>query len=518
MRRTHVWALTLLLTTLVGSAGAAPGLQQVIVDSEYPSWLARANGKSVYICGPGDPEGFLYRGSLNADGTRNGDQQQIIDRLIATGANSMYVIAVRSHGGDGDATQNPFVNHDPNQGFDEELLDQWDGWLEQLDDAGVVVHFFLYDDSASIWNTGDHVSAEESAFVRGLVDRFEHHANLIWVVAEEYEERFSASRASALASEIRAADEHEHVVSIHQLSGLGFDFANDENIDQFALQYNVATREALHAGVVQAWNDANGEYQVTMAEAADWGTGAESRQKSWACAMGGANVMILGMDIATTPISDLEDCGRLVDFMESVPFRTMAPRDDLGAGDTEYVLADPGHSYVAYSASNPSNLGLTGLTPGDYFVSWFDCATGQRETEWRTTASGDTHSWPVPSSMGDEVAAWIFYIGPSGATDAPELAGFADELSLAAFPNPVRAGGAATLDFALTREQPVDLRVFDVRGVEVVNLLQKNLPNGSHTVRWDGRDRQRQPVGSGVYFVRLRAGISQSTTKVIVSR
>ena len=42
----------------------------------------RHGGDHVFICGPGDPEDFLYVGERNADGTRNGDQLERINKLI----------------------------------------------------------------------------------------------------------------------------------------------------------------------------------------------------------------------------------------------------------------------------------------------------------------------------------------------------------------------------------------------------------------------------------------------------
>ena len=32
-----------------------------------------------------------------------------------------------------------------------------------------------------------------------------------------------------------------------------------------------------------------------------------------------------------------------------------------------------------------------------------------------------------------------------------------------------------------------------------------NLPMGYHSVLWDGQDQDGRPVGSGVYFIRMRA-------------
>jgi hypothetical protein len=391
----------------VPSLNAAPLAERIVVDSANPAWLSRANGSPVFICGPGDPEGFLYRGSENANGTRNGDQQSLIQTLAGAGANSIYLMAVRSHGGDGDATHNPFVDHDPAQGLNDALLDQWDTWFDAMDDAGIVIYFFFYDDGAEVWSTGDVVSAPEQAFVRGLVDRFEGHSNLIWAIAEEYSEAYSTTRASGLAQAIRQADDHDHPIAVHQLSGINFDFAGDPNVDQFSIQYNVSTPASLHQGVVTAWNDAGGQYNLMLAEAAGWGTGAESRRKAWACAMGGAYVMIYEMDIATTPLSDLLDCGRLVQFMQSTNFRDMAPHDALASAGTEYVLADPGHSYIAYSSSGSSTLGMKAFTAGTYVFTWLDCATGTTIVQGPLAVGQGTVSWPVPGGLGNEIALFV---------------------------------------------------------------------------------------------------------------
>ena len=275
----RVAAFAAILAPICASAG--PLADQVTADPFTPQWLFRPNGTPIFMCGPGDPEGFLYRGTRNSDGTRSGDQMSLIGTMAGTGANCLYLIAVRSHGGDGDATENPFVNSDPAQGLDQDILDQWDTWFTAMDDAGIIIYFFFYDDSATIWNTGDSVGNEERTFVQTLVNRFEGHANLIWCVAEEYSEAFSIPRISNLAAEIRAADDYDHVIAVHQRSGTDFDFPSDPNIDQFAIQFNVATAGALHTGMLWAWDSANGQYQLNMSEAAAYGTGATARQKSW---------------------------------------------------------------------------------------------------------------------------------------------------------------------------------------------------------------------------------------------
>jgi len=390
-----------------------PMAGQIIVDPARPAWLRHAGGGPYFLCGPGDPEGFLYRGRLRADGTRDGDQMALINKLAGTGANSIYLMAVRSHGGDGDETQNPFMDHDPARELNPALLDQWETWFTAMDDAGITIFFIFYDDSARIWDTGDRVGGAERAFVRALVNRFKHHKHLIWVIAEEYEERYSPRRVSRLAAEIRAVDEHAHPIAVHQLNGLDFtEFADDPYIDQFAIQYRSDDPAALHDALVGAWKAAAGRYNLNLAESAPRANGRATRLKSWAAAMAGAYTMVLGMDIAGTPVADLEDCGRLVRFMTTTDFAAMTPRDDLAAGDTRYVLADPGKGYIAYAPDGARRLGLRAMTAGTYDLTWFDPVTGATVAQRAVAVPAGEAIWPKPAGIGDEVALRVRRRGP----------------------------------------------------------------------------------------------------------
>ena len=397
-----------------GTVGVGPLSGQIIVDPANPQWLKYNDGGPFFMCGPGDPEDFLYRGKRNVDGTRNGDQMSLINKMKGTGANSIYFQAVRSHGGDGPADHNPFVNSNPAQGLDPNILNQWESWFNAMEASGIVIYFFFYDDGAFIWNTGDSIGPEERSFIRGIVNRFKHHKLLIWVVAEEYQEAYSPARVRNIAAEIRAADEHHHVIAVHKLDGLLFsEFANDPNIGQFAIQYNRTSATALHEGMVIAWKNASGKYNINMSEAADYGTGTTARKKSWAIALGGAYVMILGMDIANTPIDDLRDCGRLVRFMESTNFNRMAPHNELRHGTTEYVVALPGDSYIAYASNLSGKIGLRGMIAGLYDFLWYDPTNGTTVPQTKVSVAAGNQAWDKPDRIGREVAVHIKRIAPA---------------------------------------------------------------------------------------------------------
>lgn len=64
----------------------------------------------------------------------------------------------------------------------------------------------------------------------------------------------------------------------------------------------------------------------------------------------------------------------------------------------------------------------------------------------------------------------------------------------------------------------VELKIFDLLGREVKTLLNRQLPAGCYTVRWDGTNRTGQPVASGIYFYRLVIGDHILVRKMVLIR
>jgi hypothetical protein len=76
-----------------------------------------------------------------------------------------------------------------------------------------------------------------------------------------------------------------------------------------------------------------------------------------------------------------------------------------------------------------------------------------------------------------------------------------DELRLESTPNPFAE--STKLTFAVSRSQPVQLKVLDVTGRTIRTLVDGPVPAGPNSVRWDGRDSGGAQAASGVYFFRL---------------
>lgn len=405
--------MVLALLTFAASVRAEdrplPG--QLLIDPEHPAWLIRHAAKNedkpqhVFLCGPGDPEDFLYRGRRQPDGTRDGDQEQIIRKLIKHGGNCLYIQVVRSHGGDGQRDHNPFVDSDPAKGLDADILDQWDRWFRLMDQHGIMIYLFLYDDSARIWGrkADDQLGSEERAFLTAIVNRFEKHANLIWVVAEECEEAFSMERVQAMAEVIAEADDHGHLVGTHHQSGTTFKaWQTGEALNHFSMQYNQAG-DAAHAGAVEAFRKARGEYQVIYAE----NTAREGDiRQAWASAMGGLMPMILGLDVANTPAKTLNQCRYLSQFFEATDFYRMEPHDELAQRGTKWLLADGDHSFIAYAEMGNEPLGIKNLPAGRYELTWLDCEKG-RQVQATATVEQANPTLARPAGIGGWCAVWV---------------------------------------------------------------------------------------------------------------
>ncbi len=421
-----------------------PQYGQIMVDPDNPSWLVYNRDKNgdgrldpYFLCGPGDPEGFLYRGIRNSDGTRKGDQEKLIEKVSLNGGNCIYLMAVRTHGGDAwkdaerdpesfpDKEHNPWIGQNPAYGLNPDILDQWELWFTEMDRNGITIYLFIYDDAIRVgeqigWplDEAGNLHPGERQFLQAIVNKFEHHKNLVWCIMEEGQEigKDWQLHISKIAETIREADDYKHVVATHQLGGNLFFHADDPNIDQFAIQGNWetgSTPDSIHTWLVNAWNLAGGRYNLNMAEyithdeLSQAGDREGIRKNSWAMAMAGSYIMVLGMEIINTPAEQLQDCRRLQQFFESTNINYMAPHDELKYEGTEYVLASPGYSYIAYSSENSGKLGLQNMVAGTYDMMWYDCVTGQSQQQNNEKISSGRQSWKKPSELGEELALYL---------------------------------------------------------------------------------------------------------------
>ncbi len=363
---------------------------QIILDPDHPDRLvynrdANEDGRldPFFICGPGGPEGFLY-GDISGGDT----QDTVLDQMIEYGGNCIYMQGVRSHGGDGDENQNPFVNHDPEQGIDESVLQQWEHWFDRMEEHGIVIYFYFYDDSAAL-GPKNKISDAENEYIQAVVDAFEHHPNLIWVIAEEYSEALSKEKVSDIAALIRETDGHNHVIANHQLTGLEFDHADNPHIDQFAMQLGVEGPSNVHQACLKALENANGQYSVNLSELNDWHSVLLSkedrdgvRKVNWAAAITGTHIMQLGTwetgeNRRPPSKAMMQDYRYVYEFMESVAdLNEMTSQDHIVKTGNAWVLGKINHYIVYLLEGGRVTLDLSD-TSENLKAQWYNPRTGE---------------------------------------------------------------------------------------------------------------------------------------------
>ncbi len=84
------------------------------------------------------------------------------------------------------------------------------------------------------------------------------------------------------------------------------------------------------------------------------------------------------------------------------------------------------------------------------------------------------------------------------------------------YPNPFNP--QTKINFELNKLEKVSIKVYNVLGKEIKQLLQENLPSGEHNIQWDGKDNLGITLPSGIYFIQMIAGSYQKTIKSILMK
>ncbi len=84
---------------------------------------------------------------------------------------------------------------------------------------------------------------------------------------------------------------------------------------------------------------------------------------------------------------------------------------------------------------------------------------------------------------------------------------------LSVMPNPF--AGKVTISFHLGSPQRVSVTVYDIEGGVVANPVDEVLDAGVHSRTWDGATSAGRPAAAGVYFLRMVAGDTAETAKIV---
>jgi flagellar hook assembly protein FlgD len=85
-----------------------------------------------------------------------------------------------------------------------------------------------------------------------------------------------------------------------------------------------------------------------------------------------------------------------------------------------------------------------------------------------------------------------------------------------AYPNPFNP--STQIRFAMKEAGMATLRIYNLNGQLIRELLREYRVAGEHAALWDGRDDRGVQSASGVYFIRFEAGNEVRMSKVMLVR
>ena len=451
--------------------------------------------------GEDDPEDFLAAG-INVGFT---DKYQAIDYLASLGVNSQYLL-LNNVGGDGDNVW-PWFGSTPSEAqlnherFDVVKLQEWENLFSYIQSKGVVLHLVLEDDSG--WTGFDR-----SLYYRQMIARFGHHQGLIWNIAEEYNENYSADQVKEFAQLVRDYDPYDHPITVHHFGALDTwqPFVGDSRFDLTSFQTDKIPVNADAAAWFEIVEGSGRKIPISFDETGQIGTLDQdlARHITWSAYMGGAN-----FELHTFPLSAYSDFGlhladmtRARQFIEQLPFWNMQPVNDLLSSGSAYIFAETGEVYTAYLPSGGQiELDLTGTS--NYFeAEWFNPRNGSRSS-LGLFQGGSDHGFSAPSN--DD---WVLLITKSSDTPTPTAAP-----SLSPTPtstptaSPVPTGAATPTPTFTPTDTPVPSQTFTPTAAATMKPTETPVPPTTVLLMDDFNRVDNASLGNG--WIELEASGAQ---------
>ncbi|MCL2064599.1 MAG: T9SS type A sorting domain-containing protein [Candidatus Cloacimonetes bacterium] len=117
----------------------------------------------------------------------------------------------------------------------------------------------------------------------------------------------------------------------------------------------------------------------------------------------------------------------------------------------------------------------------------------------------------VAGNVGHAITIMSYGRGGRNDNDAND-----DLLDHGVYPNPFNP--ETTINFNLSETTTVAVDIYNIRGQKINTLFNGILPQGSHTLRWDGTNEKSNNVSSGIYFYRISTDNSQVVGRMILMK
>jgi len=200
------------------------------------------------------------------------------------------------------------------------------------------------------------------------------------------------------------------------------------------------------------------------------------------------------------------------------------------SGDGQWIQYDLGANYTVEYLS-------IAWFKGDQRSARFDIEISSDEINWTKVFSGNSSGTTtaqevveIPDTEGRYVKIvghgntsndWnsiteVDIYGENITTYVNSIKLFSEYSILQNFPNPFNP--STSIIYELPKASYVTLKIYDMLGKEVRELINERKSAGMYKVMWDGLDNSGKEVSSGIYFYKITAGNFVDTKKMLLVR
>jgi hypothetical protein len=130
---------------------------------------------------------------------------------------------------------------------------------------------------------------------------------------------------------------------------------------------------------------------------------------------------------------------------------------------------------------------------------------------------GAYRSLDSPPDFWDEDSFEVYYFSSSNSSvDRPDEGEPRDFALFQNYPNPFNS--ATIIEYRIKSRGHANLKIYNILGKEVVELVNTSQGPGHYVVGWDGTNSQGKDVASGIYFYVLTRGTRKEAKKMLLIR
>lgn len=353
-----------------------------------------------------------------------------LNYLASEGMNAFSFLTMTIAGGDGRDVW-PWTGPSEVYRYDISKLAQWDVVFTHSDHLGLFKHFKTQErENDGFLDNGDLGTARK-LYYRELIARFSHHHALNWNLGEENAN--SDAQRKAYITYIKALDPYNHPIVVHtypnEWDAVYDPLLGEDGFEGPSIQLTGMSPSEAHS-LVTKWvsesKSANRPWVVSVDEPGTAEEGLrpdsddnydEAREVLWTTLFAGGDGIEwyfgYGYPNSDLTADDWRSRDRFWDqhryalqFIRSLPVRTMAEDDDRLSGESGRVFSDGSTTFALYLPDGGTNAALD-LPPGSYSIEWYDPRNGgNRQVGTKSEAEGGS-STAIGAPPADTNRDWV---------------------------------------------------------------------------------------------------------------